>query len=81
VVAYLGLLLLLYVLLPAFIHRRQFDQAISDWRANISPNNEVVLHTEQRENTIIQLKLAATGALALWAAGLAGYAIAHGVRR
>ena len=81
VIAYLGLLLLLFVLLPGFIHRREFDQAFSNWLRNRSPNNEVVLHVEQRKNTIIQLKIAATGALILWAAGLAGYAIARRFRR
>ena len=69
-----------FFLLPGFIHRRQVDQAFSNWRTTRSPYNEAVLHVEQRKNTIIQLRMAATGALALWAACLAGYVVARQFR-
>jgi len=54
--SYLSLVIVLYVLLPALVHRSVFDEAFIAWRMNPTAGNEALLHVQQRKTFLLQLE-------------------------
>ena len=63
--------------IPAFIHRRAFDQAFFVWYKDPSPQNTAVLRIEQRKNRLIHLQDSAIGALALFVVACGVYGVSQ----
>ena len=64
-------------LIPEFVHRRAFDQALMAWYRNPTQENEVTLQREQGINQTIKLKDSAAGGATLAFVGYGVYVIIH----
>jgi hypothetical protein len=62
-------------LIPSFIHRREFDQAVMAYYKNPTPENESAQRVRQRKNEFIHLEGSALGALVLVTLGYGVYGV------
>ena len=69
-----------YVLVPVFIHRREFDQAFWSWYRNPTPQNAMLLRGQRRRNMFYHLELSAIGAFLTSLAGIACHKIVRRLR-